>query len=68
MIQMISVRACPGGWLVEGDQVQPLFFRSGGRAERAARDLAKAAAAFGRAVEVRIFDLSGRLAGIVRAA
>jgi hypothetical protein len=64
----ILVRACPGGWLVEGETIQPtLFFLSGGRAEAAARELARLARLAGRAVEVRIFDLSGRLAGVIRA-
>lgn len=63
----ILVRACPGGWLVEGETVHPtLFFHSGGRAETAARELARLAMLAGRSVEVRIFDLSGRLAGVIR--
>ena len=53
------------GWTVVGCG-QPQFFHSGFRAERAARQLATAAAAAYGHAELLISDRSGRLAGRLR--
>jgi hypothetical protein len=43
--------------------VEPLVFRSGARAEAAAKRLAAALAQLGRAVQVRVLDRSRNLVG-----
>src|SRR5689334_22134224 len=64
MTEVVSVAATPGGWTVQADGLAgPLVFRSGARAEEAARRLADAYAMAGRSAEVRITARDGVLAG-----
>ena len=52
-----------GGWAVFCAGLEPLVFRSGGRAEAQARRLALALAKLGRAVQVRVLDRARNLVG-----
>ena len=64
MSHTIRVAPAPGGWSVEADGLSaPLMFRSGGRAEAAARNIAQAFAAVGLHSELRVFIRDGSLAG-----
>ena len=60
-------KVCAGnhGWQVSG-LGEPTFFRTGGRAEAAARRLAIAAARCGQPVELQVFDRVGTLAAQLR--
>jgi hypothetical protein len=51
------------GWAVLCAGIEPLVFRSGGRAEAQAKRLAQCLAKLGRAVQVRILDRSRNLVG-----
>lgn len=65
----VLVRIAPieGGWSVAASfNESPLVFKSGARAEQAGRQLAKAAAKSGLAVDLRIETRDGRLAEEVR--
>ena len=64
MVQAITVAPSANGWKVTSDFFKSeMFFRSGARAEAAARRLASRIAAIGEAVEIRIFLRDGSLAG-----
>ena len=61
--RVIWVSPLAEGWAVFCVDLEPLFFRSGGRAEAQARRLAMALAKLGRAVQVRIQDRARNLVG-----
>ncbi len=64
MALVITVAPAGDGWSVRSDAFEnELVFRHGGRAEAAARALAKRYADAGRSSEVRIFLRDGALAG-----
>lgn len=54
--RVILVSPLESGWAVLCAGLEPLVFRSGGRAEAAARQLAACLAELGRAVQLRIMD------------
>jgi hypothetical protein len=60
----ITVTPCPGGWRVSLDDLQPLMFLSGGKAEAHARDLAARLAELGDTARVLVHDRSSALAGV----
>ena len=60
---IISVTPLASGWAVMCAGLEPLIFRSGGRAEAQARRLALALAKLGRGIEVRVFDRARNLVG-----
>ena len=64
-MRVFRVSAADHGWQLSG-LGEPTFFRSGGRAETAARRLAIAAARSGEAVELQVFDRGGTLAAQLR--
>jgi hypothetical protein len=65
-MRVLQVRPEATGWSLHGFG-EPQYFRSGCRAERAARRLATALAQTGtEVVELLIADRSGRLAGRIR--
>ncbi|HET6970753.1 MAG TPA: hypothetical protein VFH92_06500 [Phenylobacterium sp.] len=61
--RIIWVSPLADGWAVLCSGIEPLVFRSGGRAEAQAKRLAQALAKLGRAVQVRILDRSRNLVG-----
>lgn len=61
--RIIWVQPLAEGWAVICSGLEPLVFRSGGRAEAAARRLALALAKMGRAIELRILDRARNLVG-----
>jgi hypothetical protein len=61
--RIILVSPLADGWAVLTAGVEPLVFRSGARAEAAAKRLAAALAQLGRAVQVRVLDRSRNLVG-----
>lgn len=61
--RIIRVTPLAEGWGVFCAGLEPLIFRSGGRAEAQAKRLALALAKMGRAIEVRIFDRARNLVG-----
>lgn len=61
--RIILVSPLADGWAVLTAGIEPLVFRSGGRAEAQARRLAQCLAKLGRAVQVRILDRSRNLVG-----
>ena len=64
MVEEIQVTPAEGGWTVShGGALEPLVFRSGARAEDAARRLAEAMAEVGQAAEIKIILRDGSLAG-----
>jgi len=64
MVRLIDVRPLGQGWAVRQDgTANPQVFRSGARAEDAARALGARLARAGCATEVRIFLRDGALAG-----
>ncbi|MDB5428409.1 MAG: hypothetical protein JWR47_792 [Phenylobacterium sp.] len=64
-MRVFKVSAGNHGWQLSG-LGEPTFFRSGGRAEAAARRLALAAARSGERVELHVFDRGGTLAAQLR--
>lgn len=60
---IIWVQPLAEGWSVVCSGLEPLVFRSGGRAEAAARRLALALTRLGRAIEVRVLDRARNLVG-----
>jgi hypothetical protein len=64
-MRVFKVSAGSLGWQLSG-LGEPTFFRSGGRAEAAARRLAQAAAHCGERVELQVFDRGGTLAAQLR--
>lgn len=64
-MRVFKVSAGSLGWQLSG-LGEPTFFRSGARAELAARRLALAAARCGEPVELQVFDRGGAMAGQVR--
>jgi hypothetical protein len=61
--RIILVSPLADGWAVLTAGIEPLVFRSGARAEAAARRLAACLAKLGRAVQVRVLDRSRNLVG-----
>jgi len=61
--RIIWVSPLAEGWAVICSGIEPLVFRSGGRAEAQAKRLAVALAKLGRAVQVRILDRARNLVG-----
>ena len=59
--RIIWVSPFANGWTVWCAGIEPLVFRSGGRAEAHAKRLAACLARLGRAVQVRILDRSSNL-------
>lgn len=60
----VRVRPLSEGWIVEPDgAVEPLIFRSGGRAEAKAHELARTLAVAGAPAEVLIHDRSHEVVG-----
>ena len=59
--RIIWVQPLAGGWAVLCAGLEPLVFRSGGRAEAQAKRLAACLARLGRAVQVRIHDRAQNL-------
>lgn len=56
-----------GGWMVRGgSDLEPLVFRSGGRAEAKAEAMAQAMTAAGVDTQVVILDRSGQMVGTKR--
>jgi len=64
-MRVFKVSAGNHGWQLSG-LGEPTFFRSGGRAEAAARRLALAAARSGQRVEQHVFDRGGTQAAQLR--
>jgi hypothetical protein len=63
---LISVAPAGDGWAIQSDDLaENLIFQTGGRAERAARALARHKAEKGRDAEIRIYLRDGALAGVV---
>ena len=58
---LITVRAVQGGWRVALDDLTPVMFLSGGRAEHEARRLAGALNGLGRHAQVLIHDRTDAL-------
>lgn len=63
MPRIIWVSPLAEGWTVLCGGIEPLVFRSGGRAEAQARRLAEALGAAGRESQVRILDRARNLVG-----
>lgn len=61
--RIIWVSPLADGWAVICAGIEPIVFRSGGRAEAQARRLAACLAKLGRAVQVRVLDRSRNLVG-----
>jgi hypothetical protein len=61
--RIILVSPVAGGWAVACAGLEPLLFRSGGRAEAQARRLAACLSRLGRAVQVRVLDRSRNVVG-----
>ena len=65
-MRTLRIRAVPGGWMLDNDLTgAPLMFRSGGAAERKARELARLHAVQGEAAEVLVHDRAGDLVGAI---
>jgi hypothetical protein len=63
---LITVRPVPGGWRVSLDDLQPLMFLSGHKAEQHAHDLAGRLSELGDDARVLIHDRSSALVGAQR--
>ena len=61
--RIIWVSPLADGWAVLCSGLEPLVFRSGGRAEAQARRLAACLAELGRGVQVRVLDRARNLVG-----
>ncbi len=69
MVQVIDVEPLGQGWMVrQAGAANPQVFRSGAKAEAAARALGARLAKAGQAAEVRIFLRGGALAGRISCA
>lgn len=66
-MKTVRVTAIPGGWMLD-DEITgvPLVFRSGGAAERKAKELARLHARLGEPAEVVVQDRGGTVVGSVR--
>ena len=64
-MRIFKVSAGTLGWQLSG-LGEPTFYRSGARAEVAARRLALAASRCGEPVELQVFDRAGTMAGLLR--
>jgi len=63
-MQAISVEPFGEGWVVRSDQIaNEMVYRSGRRAEDAAKDLGERLAEAGQPVEIRIFVRGGAMVG-----
>jgi hypothetical protein len=64
MVQIISVDPVPGGWSVQNPWADtPMFFLSGAKAERKARELGDRFVRNGQNVEVHVHAKGGVLIG-----
>jgi hypothetical protein len=64
MVQIISVDPVPGGWSVKNPFAEtPMFFLSGAKAERKARELGDRIVSCGDSVEVHVHAKGGMLIG-----
>ncbi len=64
MVHVITVTATEGGWTVRHDfATNAMMFRSGAKAEAAARKLGQTLARNGAPAEIQIFLRGGALAG-----
>lgn len=64
MVQIISVDPVPGGWSVRNPFAEtPMFFLSGAKAERKARELGDRFVRYGQSVEVHVHAKGGMLIG-----
>jgi len=64
MVQIISVDPVPGGWSVDSPfALTPMFFLSGAKAERKARELGDRITRYGHAADVRLHAKGGVLIG-----
>ena len=64
MVEIISVDPVPGGWSVRNPYAQtPMFFLSGAKAERKARELGDRIVRNGRSVEIHVHAKGGVLIG-----
>jgi hypothetical protein len=64
MVQIISVDPVPGGWSVRNPYAEtPMFFLSGAKAERKARELGDRILRNGQKAEVRVHAKGGVLIG-----
>ena len=64
MVQIISVDPVPGGWCVQNPFAEtPMFFLSGAKAERKARELGDRIVSCGQSVEVHVHAKGGMLIG-----
>ena len=61
--RIIWVSPLADGWAVLCAGLEPLVFRSGGRAEAQAQRLAACLAALGRGAQVRVLDRARNLVG-----
>lgn len=61
--RIVWVSPLAGGWAVLCAGMEPLVFRSGGRAEAHARRLAASLAKLGAAAQVRVLDRRRSLVG-----
>jgi hypothetical protein len=63
-VRLISVKPLGEGWAVRSDPfANDMIFRSGARAESAARRLGQTLAAAGERAEIRVHDRAGGLVG-----
>ncbi len=64
MVQIITVDPVPGGWCVDSPFAgTPMFFLSGAKAERKARELGARIVSYGSAAEVHVHAKGGVLIG-----
>jgi hypothetical protein len=64
MVQIISVDPVPGGWMVANPfSTTPMFFLSGAKAERKARELGDRLVSVGQAAEVQVHGRNGLILG-----
>jgi hypothetical protein len=64
MVEIISVDPVPGGWSVQNPFAEtPMFFLSGAKAERKARELGDRIVRHGHSVEVHVHAKGGMLIG-----
>jgi hypothetical protein len=64
MVQIITVDPVPGGWSVGNPfSKTPMFFLSGAKAERKARELGDRLVSFGESAEVQVRGRGGYVVG-----